>query len=74
LLRRVKLKTNSPFIGAELAIKAKFMGYKIDEVGIHSFPNTFRSGSSIVMKNILVTIRDVIILFYKIYIKKSINS
>ena len=74
LLRKIKLKTNSPFIGAELAIKAKFMGYKVDEVGIHSFPNTWRSGSSIVMKNILITMRDVVILFYKIYIKKDINS
>ena len=74
LLRKIKLKTNSPFIGAELAIKAKFMGYKVDEVGIHSFPNTWRSGSSIIMKNILITMRDVVILFYKIYIKKDINS
>jgi glycosyltransferase involved in cell wall biosynthesis len=73
ILKRIKLTTNSPFIGAELAIKAKYFGYKVDEVGIHSYPSNFRAGSSIVLKNILITIRDVIILYYKIYIKKKIN-
>jgi glycosyltransferase involved in cell wall biosynthesis len=73
LLRKVKLKTNSPFIGAELAIKSKYMGFKVDEVGIHSYPNTFRSGSSIVLKNILITLKDIFFLFYKIYIIKKIN-
>ena len=72
ILKRIKLTTNSPFIGAELAIKAKYFGYKVDEVGIHSYPSNFRAGSSIVLKNILITIRDVIILYYKIYIKKKL--
>jgi len=73
ILKKIKLTTNSPFIGAELAIKAKYFGYKVDEVGIHSFPSTFRAGSSIVLKNILITIRDLIILYYKMYIKKKLN-
>ncbi len=73
ILKKVKLTTNSPFIGAELVIKAKYLGYKIDEVGIHSFPSNFRAGSSIVLKNILITIRDIFILYYKIYIRKKIN-
>tara|TARA_B110000263_G_C15155938_1_gene440109 strand:+ start:106 stop:825 length:720 start_codon:yes stop_codon:yes gene_type:complete len=73
ILKKIKLTTNSPFIGAELAIKAKYFGYKVDEVGIHSFPSTFRVGSSIVLKNILITIRDLIILYYKMYIKKKLN-
>ena len=73
ILKKIKLTTNSPFIGAELAIKAKYLGYKVDEVGIHSFPSTFRVGSSIVLKNILITIRDLIILYYKMYIKKKLN-
>ena len=74
IFKKVKLKTNSPFIGAELAIKSKIMGYKIDEVGIHSYPNKFRSGSSVVFKNILITLKDIIILYYKIYILRKINS
>ena len=73
VLKKVKLTTNSPFIGAELVIKAKYLGYKIDEVGIHSFPSNFRAGSSIVLKNILITIRDIFILYYKIYIRRKIN-
>jgi len=73
ILKKVKLTTNSPFIGAELVIKAKYLGYKIDEVGIHSFPSNFRAGSSIVFKNILITIRDIFILYYKIYIRRKIN-
>ena len=73
ILKKIKLTTNSPFIGAELAIKAKYFGYKVDEVGIHSFPSTFRVGSSVVLKNILITIRDLIILYYKMYIKKKLN-
>ncbi len=73
ILKKIKLTTNSPFIGAELAIKAKYMGFKVDEVGIHSFPSSFRAGSSVVLKNILLTIRDIFILYYKIYIKKKIN-
>ncbi len=73
ILKKVKLTTNSPFIGAELVIKAKYLGYNIDEVGIHSFPSNFRAGSSIVLKNILITIRDIFILYYKIYIRRKIN-
>ena len=73
ILKKVKLTTNSPFIGAELVIKAKYLDYKIDEVGIHSFPSNFRAGSSIVLKNILITIRDIFILYYKIYIRRKIN-
>ena len=73
ILKRIKLTTNSPFIGAELAIKAKYFGYKVDEVGIHSFPSKFREGSSIVLKNILLTLKDIFILYYKIYIRKKIN-
>lgn len=72
ILQKIKLKTNSPFIGAELAIKAKYSGFKIAQVGIHSYPSNFRAGSSIVLKNILLTLRDVFILYYKIYFKKNL--
>lgn len=74
VLKKVKLTTNSPFIGAELAIKSKYLGFKIAEVGIHSFPNNFRPGSSIILKNILITIRDIIILFFKIFILRNLNK
>ena len=71
ILKKINLTTNSPFIGAELAIKSKYAGFNIAEVGIHSYPNSFRPGSSVVFKNIVLTIRDIIILFFKIYILKD---
>tara|TARA_B100001063_G_C16628478_1_gene484515 strand:- start:55 stop:774 length:720 start_codon:yes stop_codon:yes gene_type:complete len=73
ILKKIKLTTNSPFIGAELAIKAKYLGYKVDEVGIHSFPSNFRAGSSVVFKNILKTLYDIFKLYYKIFVKRKIN-
>jgi len=66
LIRRIKLKSNSPFVGAELAIKAGLAGYKVGEIGIHTYPRTFGSGSSVSLKNILLTIRDMLLLFFKI--------
>lgn len=73
ILKKINLTTNSPFIGAELAIKAKYLGFKVDQVGIHSYPSSFRAGSSIVLKNILLTLRDVFILYYNINVKKNLR-
>lgn len=72
VLKKIKLETNSPFIGAELVIKSKYSGFKIAEVGIHSYPNKFRPGSSIILKNILLTVRDIFKLYFKIYFLKKI--
>ena len=66
LLKKVKLFSNSPFLGAELAIKAKYNGFRIKEVGIHTYPRTFGAGSSVSAKNIILTIKDMIKLFLKI--------
>lgn len=54
----ITLRANSPFIGAELAIKAMLKGYRIGEVGIQTFPRRFGSGSTTTPSNILATIRD----------------
>ena len=66
LIRHIKLKSNSPFVGAELAIKAKLAGYKVGEIGIHTFPRTFGTGASVSLKNILLTLKDMILLFMRI--------
>ena len=66
IMKNIKLTTNSPFIGAELAIKSKYKGFKVSEVGIHTYPRTFRSGSSVSFKNIVLTIKDMIKLFIKL--------
>ena len=68
LIKKVKLSSNSPFVGAELAIKSKYLGYRISEMGIHTYPRTFGAGSSVSLKNIFLTIRDMLILFFKLKI------
>ena len=70
LVNNIKLKSNSTFIGAELAIKAGLAGYKVGEVGIHTFPRTFSTGSTVTMKNILWTLKDMISLFVNIFVKR----
>jgi|TARA_B100001059_G_scaffold227343_1_gene257021 glycosyltransferase involved in cell wall biosynthesis len=68
ILKKINLISNSPFLGAELAIKSKYKGFKVSEVGIHTYPRTFGSGSSVSVKNILLTIKEMITLFIKIKI------
>ena len=70
LVKKIKLTSNSPFIGAELAIKSKYAGFDVSEIGIHTYPRTFEAGSSISVKNIILTIRDMIILFIRLNLKK----
>jgi glycosyltransferase involved in cell wall biosynthesis len=68
LIKRIKLKSNSPFVGAELAIKAGLAGYRVGEIGIHTYPRTFGTGTSVSFKNILLTLKDMILLFVRIYL------
>ena len=70
LVKKIKLTSNSPFIGAELAIKSKYAGFDVSEIGIHTYPRTFETGSSVSMKNIILTIRDMIFLFIRLNLKK----
>ena len=70
LVKKIKLTSNSPFIGAELAIKSKYAGFDVSEIGIHTYPRTFESGSTVSIKNIILTIKDMIILFIRLNLKK----
>ena len=70
LVKKIKLTSNSPFIGAELAIKSKYAGFDVSEIGIHTYPRTFETGSSVSVKNIILTIKDMIILFIRLNLKK----
>ena len=56
----ISLSSDSPFIGAELALKSMLRGYPVGEVGIQTFPRDFAQGSATSMKNILLTIRDLL--------------
>lgn len=59
VLAAITLTSDSPFMGAELAIKAMLHGYPVGEVGIQTFPRSFGAGSAASLPNILKTIRDI---------------
>ena len=60
ILEHIDLNSNSPFIGAEMAIKTMLGGTPVGEVGIQTFPREFGAGSATSMKNIIYTIRDML--------------
>ncbi|MGZ5016548.1 MAG: glycosyltransferase family 2 protein [Methylobacter sp.] len=60
ILEHIDLNSNSPFIGAEMAIKTMLSGTPVGEVGIQTFPREFGAGSATSMKNIIFTIRDML--------------
>jgi len=55
---QLNLTSNSPFIGAELTLRIMLKGYRVGEVGIQTFPREFGSGSTVSLKNIWLTIKD----------------
>jgi glycosyltransferase involved in cell wall biosynthesis len=60
ILQDIELTSNSPFIGAELAIKTMLRGYPVGELGIQTFPRSFGRGHSTSVRNIVLTIRDML--------------
>ena len=67
ILPDIDLESESPFIGAELAIKAMLHGYRVGEVGIQTFPRTFGRGSSTSARNIAATILDLWRIYRKVF-------
>jgi glycosyltransferase involved in cell wall biosynthesis len=67
VLQDIALESTSPFVGAELAIKAMLKGYRVGEVGIQTFPRSFGSGSSTSLPNILATIRDMWRIYHRVF-------
>jgi glycosyltransferase involved in cell wall biosynthesis len=67
LIEDIELESDSPFIGAELAIKAMLKGYPVGQVGIQSYPTTFRRGNTVSYKNIKATIADMIKMYRKVF-------
>lgn len=60
ILDDIELTSDSPFVGAELAIKTMLRGYPVGELGIQTFPRSFGRGSATTMRNIVATIRDML--------------
>jgi glycosyltransferase involved in cell wall biosynthesis len=67
ILEDIEVTSDSPFFGAELAIKAMLGGYPVGEIGIQTFPRTLRSGASVSTRNIALTIRDMIRVWREIF-------
>jgi glycosyltransferase involved in cell wall biosynthesis len=67
LADQIVCQSNSPFIGAEITIKAMLKGYRIGEVGIQTFPREFGKGASTSLKNIVATIRDMVSVYRTIF-------
>ena len=57
---QLDLESNSPFIGAEIAIKTMLKGYRVGEMGIQTFPREFGSGNATSPQNIYRTIVDML--------------
>ena len=60
LVNELDLKSSSPFIGAEIAIKTMLKGFPVGEVGIQTFPRQFGRGASTSWHNIKATIVDML--------------
>ena len=69
LINKIKIDTNGPFFGAELVIKSKYKNYRIKEVGINTNLRKFGKGSVINISNIILTLKEIIVLFIKIHFK-----
>jgi hypothetical protein len=72
LINKIKINTNGPFFGAELAIKSKYKNFKIKEVGINTNIRKFGEGSIVNISNIILTLKEIIILFIKIQLKYKV--
>jgi glycosyltransferase involved in cell wall biosynthesis len=58
ILDEIQLTCDSPFIGAELAIKTMLRGYPVGEIGIQTFPRKLGDGSVLTMRNVWLTLKD----------------
>ena len=76
LIEKIKIDTNGPFFGAELAIKSKYENLRIKEIGINTNLRKFGKGSIVNFSNIILTFKEIIILFIKIHLryKNSIKN
>jgi glycosyltransferase involved in cell wall biosynthesis len=63
----IELYSNSPFIGAEIAIRTMLKGYRVGELGIQMFPREFGSGSSTSAENIYKTIVDMVSCYRRVF-------
>ena len=69
VIDKIFIQSSSPFIGAELTVKLMLKGYRIGEVGIQTFPRAFNKGASVTFKNIMATIKDMVLVYKTVFSK-----
>jgi len=67
VIEDLALESTSPFVGAEIAIKAMLKGYAVGEVGIQTFPRVFGKGATVSVSNILATMLDVFHVYRRVF-------
>lgn len=65
VLDNMQITSNSPFIDAEMMIKAKKNGYKIGEIGVKNFPRIAGSATGANPKGIFITLKEIICFWLK---------
>lgn len=71
IIDRMKIESNSPFVDAEIVFKAMLMGYHIGEMGINSYPRKFGKSTSTSIKNIILTIKDMLYIRRKLFMNSK---
>lgn len=70
VIKDMELTSTSPFIGAEIIIKAMVQGYQIGEVGIKTYPRKFGESHSTSISNIIASVQDMFRVYKNIFKKK----
>jgi glycosyltransferase involved in cell wall biosynthesis len=70
VIKDMELISSSAFVGAEIIINAMVRGYPIGQVGIKTYPRTFGESSVMSVKHITTSIRDMLLVYRKIFRQK----
>ena len=70
IIKKIKLNSSSPFFGAQIVLESLRHNFKVTNININSNARKYGSGSAVSVKNILLTLND-ILTYYILYKKKK---
>lgn len=70
VVQSLHIRSHSPFVGAEMTLKAMLKGYLIGEVGINTYPRLFGQSSSTSWANIRATVVDLIRIRREVFVNR----